>query len=60
MKICNDRYVKMEDVAIQIERSIEYLKNKVFPQMVREGKLIKKYPYSQTHLEQAYKAVKEK
>lgn len=54
MDICKGRYVKMEDVAIQIDRSIDYLKNKIFPKMIRDGKLIKKYPYTQNHPEQAY------
>ena len=47
--------MKLEDIAIQINRSVDYLKNKIFPKMIREGKLEKKYPYTHTHPEQAYK-----
>lgn len=54
MEACRDRYMKLEDVAIQINRSVDYLKNKIFPKMIREGKLEKKYPYTHTHPEQAY------
>jgi len=55
MTVCRDRYMKLEDIAIQINRSVDYLKNKIFPKMIREGKLEKKYPYTHTHPEQAYK-----
>ena len=58
MEICKDRFVKMDEVAIMIDRSIDYLKNKIFPQMIRDGKLIKKYPRALNHPEQAYKTKK--
>lgn len=58
MEICNTRYVKMEEVANRIDRSFDYLKNKIFPQMIRDGKLVKKYPLTQNHPEQAYKTKK--
>ena len=56
MYICKGRYVKMEEVAVQINRSIDYLKNRIFPDMIREGKLVRKYPHTQNHPEQAYQA----
>ena len=58
MEICKDQYVKMDEVAIKIDKSIDYLKNKIFPQMIRDGKLVKKYPYALNHPEQAYKTNK--
>lgn len=56
MAICKGRYVKMEEVAVQINRSIDYLKNRIFPDMIRDGKLVRKYPHMQNHPEQAYQA----
>lgn len=56
MAICKGRYVKMEEVAVQINRSIDYLKNRIFPDMIRDGKLVRKYPHTQNHPEQAYQA----
>ena len=56
MAICKGGYVKMEEVAVQINRSIDYLKNRIFPDMIREGKLVRKYPHTQNHPEQAYQA----
>ena len=55
MDICNEKYVKMEVIAEQVERSLDYLKNKIFPNMVKQGKLEKKYPLNPNHPEQAYK-----
>lgn len=55
MDICNEKYVKMEVIAEQVGRSLDYLKNKIFPNMVKQGKLEKKYPLNPNHPEQAYK-----
>ena len=55
MDICNEKYVKMEVIAEQVGRSLDYLKNKIFPNMVKQGKLEKKYPLTPNHPEQAYK-----
>ena len=55
MDICNEKYVKMEVIAEQVGRSLDYLKNKIFPDMVKQGKLEKKYPLNPNHPEQAYK-----
>ncbi len=55
MNICRNDYVTMENVAKEINRSFDYLKNKIFPKMIKTGKLKKKFPYTNNHPEQAYK-----
>lgn len=59
MKACRERYLKMDEVAKQIGKSTDYLKNKIFPKMIKEGKLKKRYPYTHNHPEQGYKTSKE-
>ncbi len=59
MYVCKEDYIKMEDVAKTIERSEDYLKNKIFPKMIKEGKLKKRFPYTHNHPGQGYKTSKE-
>lgn len=55
MQVCKDDYLKMETVATRITKSVDYLKNKIFPDMIKSGKLVKSFPYTHNHPEQAYK-----
>ena len=55
MKVCRNNYVKMEEVAIRIGKSVDYLKNKIFPAMIKDGKLEKHFPFTHNHPEQGYK-----
>ncbi len=55
MQVCKSNYVKMEEVAHTIGKSVDYLKNKIFPQMIKEGKLEKRFPFTHNHPEQGYK-----
>lgn len=55
MFLCKDKHIKMDEVASKTGRSIDYLKNKIFPAMIRDGKLVRKYPHTHNHPEQAYK-----
>ncbi len=57
MQACKDEYMKMEEVANAIGKSVDYLKNKVFPQMIKDGKLEKHFPLTHNHPEQGYKTV---
>ena len=57
MQICKDNYVRMEDVANTVDRSVGYLKNKVFPEMVKSGKLEKHFSLAY-HPKQGYKTTK--
>lgn len=59
MKVCLNDYLKMEEVATQIGKSVDYLKNKIFPVMIKDGKLIKRFPYTHNHPDQGYKTSEE-
>lgn len=55
MVVCKDNYLKMDGVANQIGKSVDYLKKKIFPSMIKDWKLEKRYPYTHNHPEQGYK-----
>lgn len=55
MKVCKNNYIKMEEVANRIGKSVDYLKNKIFPALIKDGKLEKKFPYTHNHPDQGYK-----
>ncbi len=59
MKICKSEYVKMDEVAIILGKSVDYLKNKIFPKMIKDGKLEKRFPFTHNHPEQGYKTAEE-
>ncbi|MBP1644758.1 MAG: hypothetical protein H6Q16_333 [Bacteroidetes bacterium] len=59
MQVCLNDYKKMEYVAHTIGKTEDYLKNKIFPQMLKDAKLEKKFPLTPNHPEQAYKTNKE-
>lgn len=59
MKVCKHDYLKMEEVANQIGKSVDYLKNKVFPRMIKNEKLIKRFPFTHNHPDQGYKTNEE-
>lgn len=58
LDFCTDRYMKKEEIAEYTNRAENYIRNKIIPRLVRENKLIKKYPYALNHPEQAYKTNK--
>lgn len=49
----------MDEVANQIGKSVDYLKNKVFPRMIKNEKLLKRFPFTHNHPEQGYKTSEE-
>jgi len=51
-----DTYVQS---AKQLTKSVDYLKNKVFPEWMRTGKLEKRFPFTHNHPEQGYNSVSE-
>jgi ATP-dependent DNA helicase RecG len=59
MKICQNNYIKMEEVASILGKSVDYLKNKIFPLMMKSGKLEKRFPFTHNHPEQGYKTSEE-
>jgi hypothetical protein len=59
MRVCKNNYVKMEEIATIVCKSVDYLKNKIVPTMIKDGKLEKRYPYTHNHPEQGYKTGKD-
>ena len=52
---CNDDYLSPEEIALVVNKKIDYLKNKIIPKMVSNGQLVRLYPENLTHPNQKYK-----
>lgn len=52
---CNDDYLSPEEIALVVNKKIDYLKNKIIPKMVLNGQLVRLYPDNITHPNQKYK-----
>jgi hypothetical protein len=52
--LCTDDYKSIEEIAKEINRKADYLKNKVFPEMIEKGFIERLHP-NITHPHQAYK-----
>ena len=48
-------YATIEEIATGVGRSVDYIKNKVMPRMVKEGKMVR-LPQKSNHPNQKYKA----
>lgn len=59
MEFCKNNYVTKEELATHLGKSLNYVRNKIIPEMIKEKKLEKKYPFTDNHPEQAYKTTKE-
>ena len=59
MRVCKSNYVKMELVTKTLGKSFDYMKNKIFPPMIKSGKLKKRFPFTHNHPEQGYKTTEE-
>ena len=55
LALCKDRYVRKEEIAEQLGKSENYIRNKILPQLLKDGKLEKRYPFTHNHPEQGYK-----
>lgn len=53
---CCREYCSIEEIALSVNRSADYLKNKILPKMVQSGMLIRQYPDNPTHPLQKFKA----
>jgi hypothetical protein len=53
--ICEAEYKMLEEVSLILGKSADYLKNKVFPEMIKKGLLVRLYPNIH-HPHQAYKS----
>lgn len=55
LKCCSE-YCSIEEIALSVNRSADYLKNKILPKMVQSGMLVRQYPDNPTHPLQKFKA----
>ncbi len=56
LSVCKDEFISIDEIAKLIHKDVKYLKNKIIPAMVKDGKLDRLYP-TINHPNQAYKAV---
>jgi hypothetical protein len=56
MKVCSEEFRTLEEVSLIIGKSVSYLKNKVFPNMIESGLLERLHP-NINHPHQAYRAI---
>lgn len=57
IETCRNRYMTTEQIANAIGRTETHLKNRILPNLVQSGKLIRMYPDTPNHPSQAYKAI---
>jgi predicted HTH transcriptional regulator len=55
LRICKDKYVKKEELAKLLGKSENYIRNRILPDLLKSGKLEKRYPYTHNHPAQGYK-----
>jgi len=53
MEACQEEYISVEEIAQKVNRAVKYLKNRVIPEMVKGGYLVKLYPQT-NHPQQKY------
>lgn len=54
-----DNYISLDEIAKLLGKSLQYLKNKVIPQMLHENLLERQFPNVPRHPHQKYRAVKD-
>lgn len=57
LEVCSD-YASIEEIASKVGKSIVYLKNKIIPQMLKDGLLEWQYPNAPRHPYQKYRTKK--
>lgn len=57
--MCKELYVTKEEIAERLGKSELYIRNKVLPTLLKEGKLEKRFPYTDNHPQQGYKTAEE-
>jgi hypothetical protein len=55
LELCQDRYLKIDQLVELLGRSKDTLRNHYLNKLVKEGKLKLRYPDKLTHTDQAYK-----
>lgn len=56
LQICSQHYIPLVQIADKVNRKPLYLQTHVLPDMVKSGKLRRKYPETPNHPNQAYKS----
>ena len=59
LRLCKDEYVKKEELAKQLGKSENYVRNRILPDLLKSGKLVKRFPYTHNHPDQGYKTNEE-
>jgi predicted HTH transcriptional regulator len=59
LKLCESRYVKKEELASLLGKSENYIRNRILPDLLKNGKLEKRFPFTHNHPEQGYKTSEE-
>lgn len=59
LQICSLHYVPLVKIADKVRRNPVYLQNHILSDMVKSGKLLRKYPETPNHPNQAYKSAEE-
>ena len=59
LRLCKDEYVKKEELAKQLGKSENYIRNRILPDLLKSGKLVKRFPYTHNHPDQGYKTNEE-
>lgn len=57
---CKDRFLSLEEIAIEVNRNTNYLKNNLIPKLVLSGVLERLYPDIKTHPNQKYRTATNK
>ncbi|MEA4936682.1 MAG: ATP-binding protein [Paludibacter sp.] len=55
LELCKDDYIKKEELAVQLGKSENYVRNKILPRLLKNGKICKRFPYTHNHPGQGYK-----
>lgn len=44
IKVCNEAYISIEEIAAKVDRSVSLLKNRIIPSMIKNGDLVRLHP----------------
>jgi ATP-dependent DNA helicase RecG len=53
---CKDEFRSLEEIAATVKREYQYIRNRVIPEMMKAGLIIRLHPNIPNHPQQAYKA----
>ena len=56
LQSCKENYLTIDQISKVVGRSLAYLQNDFLPKLVKQGKLLRQYPDTLNHPDQAYKS----